>query len=70
MGVREVCGSNTWDTFQLIVSFLRFLRARFNHPPDHRRRDKSPSLSDSASTRESILSISSEGQDAVWEYQS
>lgn len=51
-------------------SGLRFLRARFNHPPDYRQRDKSPSLSDSASTRESIMSISSDGQDAVWEYQS
>ena len=54
-----------------LIVYFRFLRARFNHPPDFRRRDRSPSFSsDGASIRNSIISVSSEGQDAMWEYQS
>jgi len=48
------------------------LRARFNHPPEYNRRDDSSvyGSSDKSSYRESILSVSSDAQDAMWEYQS
>ncbi|KAJ2930934.1 hypothetical protein H1R20_g6148, partial [Candolleomyces eurysporus] len=59
------------SVLEALWEYEGFLRARFNHPPgDYRDRDKSPSLSDAASTRGSIMSVSSDGQDAMWEYQS
>ncbi|EAU89999.2 hypothetical protein CC1G_05915 [Coprinopsis cinerea okayama7 len=59
------------SVLEALWEYEGFLRARFNHPPECHGRDKSPtpSTSDAASTRESIMSVSTDAQDAMWEYQ-
>lgn len=60
------------SVLEALYEYEGFLRQRFNPPPLEfgvGGRDESPA-SDSASQRGSVFSVSSEYQDAMWEYQS
>jgi len=60
------------SVLEALYEYEGFLRQRFNPPPLEfgvGGRDISPA-SDSASQRSSVFSVSSECQDAMWEYQS